>query len=464
MPAPIASLKTSLNAMREVITEGDRLYHQYIPEIVDDSDLGKYGAAVNQYTSTQNAFMDVLMNRLVYTVIVQKDYANPLSSLQGDALPLGYAGQEIYTNPAIGRQFNDEDYMGLLKKYEADVKVQYFNVNKELQYPVSVGRDRLEQAFVSWENLNSFVGSIVDSLYKGLYIDKFRYTKGLVAAAYKSNQVQVQVINQPTTEATAKEMVKAIRGRYFAFTMPSSENNAWAQVGGAGRPITTWANPEDIVLLVRGDIRAELDVDVLSVSFNMNKTDLLGKILTVDNFNVYDRDTGELVYDGSDIIAIMADKSWFKIRDQKIQLDQFYNANNMVWNYYLQAFMMYQYSFFANAVVFATKAPEVATQSLSFAPGTDLTVVQGGTSNGTVTVNPPESTDEVTYTVTGTGVTITPNASNDRQFTISATAGAATGQRTLTVKAGAVTITQPITVTAVAAQSAEVKSDEPKDA
>ena len=52
-----------------------------------------------------------------------------------DRIPLGYAGQEIYINPAKGRQYDVNDFAGLLVKYEADVKVQYTSVNMDLQYP-----------------------------------------------------------------------------------------------------------------------------------------------------------------------------------------------------------------------------------------------------------------------------------------------------------------------------------------
>ena len=42
-------------------------------------------------------------------------------------MPLGYAGQEIYVNPAKGRQYNPEDFAGILQKYEADVKGSIFS-------------------------------------------------------------------------------------------------------------------------------------------------------------------------------------------------------------------------------------------------------------------------------------------------------------------------------------------------
>ena len=39
-------------------------------------------------------------------------------------------------------------------------------------------------------------------------------------------------------------------------------------------------------------------------------------------------------------------------------LDEFYNANNRTWQYYLNLTKMYGYSLFANGVILATALPE----------------------------------------------------------------------------------------------------------
>lgn len=438
-------LVTALNAMREAVMENDHLHHQYIPVIERDSDFQAYGAAVNTYTSTQNAFMSQLMNRIVSTAILRKNFNNPLSDLEGEAIPMGYAGQEIYTNPATPTQFNDDDFLGLLQKYEADTKVQYFHVNKENQYNVTVGRNRLEQAFVSYPVFIQFVEDLVDSLYKGLYIDKYDYTKALVAAAYAQNMAQIEVVTPVTDASSAQAFVRGARDNFFKLTVPSSNNNAWAKVGGSGRPIVTWTDPEEIVFLVRSDVRSALDVDVLAVSFNMDKSSLLGKIYTVENFDIVDRKSGTKIFDGSNILGIMCDRRWFRIKDQRIQLDEFYNGKNMTWNYFLQAFMMYQFSLFANALIFATATPTITANSLTFSPAA-ISVPQGGTSIVNLQSDPITATSERTITVTGTGVTLN-RMGDTSMYQVNATEEATTGSRTATAKQDSATATLAITVT-----------------
>ena len=69
-------------------------------------------------------------------------------------------------------------------------------------------------------------------------------------------------------------------------------------------------NGNDIVLLIRNDIQSEY-VEVMAKAFNIPSTELLEKIIPVDNFNDYNRNN-ELVYDGSKILGIMYDKSWLR--------------------------------------------------------------------------------------------------------------------------------------------------------
>lgn len=434
-------LKTSLNAIREISSE---IYHQYVPIIDDDTDIGTFGAPILNTPVVMNEFISSLVNRIVYTQFERKYFRNPLQVLEGDRIPLGYASQEIFVNPAKGRKFNVDDFAGLLVKYEADVKVQYTAVNMDLQYPVTVSRHKLKQAFVSWDALDGFIGELSNSLYNGAYIDEYQFTKELVSGAYKSNQAQIELISAPSTEALAKTFITKARELFLNFQTPSSSFNAWAKVGGYGKPIKTWANPEDIVFLVRNDVRSFVDVNVLASAFNIDKTELLGNILTVDNFDQYD-DEGTKIFDGSAIVGMIADKSWFKIKRQDMFLDEFYNANNRTWQYYLNLTKMYNYSLFANGVIFATSAPTVNATTIEVDKD-EVEVEAGATAKVTVKTTPFQANQSITVSssaeavatasITGKVITITGVASGQN----------ADGTATITVTCGNLTDTISVTV------------------
>lgn len=428
-------LRTSLNSIRETSIQNNTLYHRYVPEILPTSDIGSFASPILDNPNVMNEFMNVLVQRIVYTQVDIKLFNNPLRVLEGDRIPLGSIGQEIFINPAKGRKFNVDDFAGLLAKYEADVKVQYHHLNSDLQYCVTITRAKLKDAFVSWSTLENFIDGLTQSLYNGAYIDQYNMTKGLVSSAYASNQVRVEVISAPSSEANAKAFITKAREYFLNMQTPSSRFNAWRQVGGYGRDILTWSNPEDIVFLLRNDIASYIDVNVLASAFNIDKSVLMGNIIYVNDFDEYDNQ-GTKIFDGSAIVGMIADKSWFRIKEQETTMDEFYNANNRTWQYYLNVVRMYSYSLFSNAVVFATSAPQVTITSMS--PSTEEITVEAG-ETGTVEIiteplpaNYPtisvasSDSDVATATISGKTVTVTgvaPDTSADGEATITVTAG-----------------------------------------
>lgn len=421
-------LKNSLNAIREISSE---IYHQYVPIIEDDTSISQFSTPIIENKVIQNEFISSLIQRIVYTQFEMKYFRNPLQVLEGDQIPLGYEGQEIFVNPAKGRKFNADDFAGLLAKYEADVKVQYMALNMDVQYPVTILRQSLKKAFVSWTDLETFIDQLSNSLYNGAYIDEYRFTKNIISSAYKDNKAIIEKIEAPTTEELAKEFVTRARTLFLNFQSPSSNYNAWNKMGGYGRPIVTFTNPEDIIFIIKNDLRAYMDVNVLASAFNMDKTELLGNIITVDNFDIYD-DEGNRIFDGSNIVGLIADKRWFRIKRQDMFLDTFYNPNNRTWQYYLNLIKMYNFSLFANGVIFATSLPSgVAVTDVTLS---DLNVTDGENIKQ-VTITPANTTDEVTVSVDNTNTSNVTATLKDRTLNVNIT-GSVTSPLKLTFNAG----------------------------
>ena len=223
---------------------------------------------------------------------------------------------------------------------------------------------------------------------------------------------------------------------------PTPNFNAWRQVGGYGRDILTWSNPEDIVFLVRNDIGAYLDVNVLAQTFNIDRSVLLGNIIYVNDFNEYDNE-GKLIFDGSNIVGMIADKSWFRIKEQETTMDEFYNANNRTWQYYLNVVRMYSYSLFANAVVFATALPSVPVTEMKFEE-TAPKVTVGNKIFLKLATTPAQTTSEITFT-SGTTENATVRKVDNKTVEVT---GVKAGTSVITAKSGNVTGTVTVTVEA----------------
>lgn len=434
-------LATALNVLRQ---DASSAFQEVVPIVDENTSIEAYSAPLLNTPKFMNEFVDVLVQRIVYTQLVDnKVFNNPLKVLEGDKIPLGYLGQEIFINPAQGRDYDMNDFAGALRKYESDTKVQYMYINFDKQYPVTIIRQELKQAFVSWDALDNYISGITNSLYNGYYIDEYKNTKGLVTNAYRSNAVQIEVVDGLTDEQKAKKFVEKARTLFLNFQTPSSKYNAWSKVGGYGREIVTFTEPENIVFLLRNEIRSNLDVNILANAFNMDKTTLLGNILPVDNFDIVDKD-GQVIYDGSHILGIIADKSWFRIKEQDIFMDDFRNANNRSVNYYLNVIKMFNYSFFANAVVFATETPTVPITALDFKAPDGIEIEGVGTEKEiTLEVTPPNATTDVTFASANTQKLTVEKISNTRCKVTSV----ATGNTKITATSGNVSAEVNITIT-----------------
>lgn len=437
---PSSGLQTALNKMREMSVQSNSIYHQFVPVVTDSTSIGEFGAPIldSQNLNVLNDFVS-LLKKVVYTSVYTKTFNNPLTSLEGDNMPLGQFIEDAYVNASKPRGFNSNDFIGLLQKYEAEVAVQYFSVNSDLQYCVTLTREKIRNAFTSWNSLEAMISGYINSLYNGAYITRYNQAKGLVTAAYKGNNVQYQVISDVTDEQTAKSMIRQLRAAFSKMQIPSTKFNAWEKVKGNRMSLKTWSDPNDIIVMISADIEALVDVEVLASAFNMSKTDFIGRVIVVDDFNQYN-DDGTVAVDGSAIKALIADKSWFKIKTQDFAMDEFYNANNRTWQYYLNDVRMVNYSLFANAIAFVTSAPTVAATNLTIEAST-ATVTAGKQVKLPYVITPANATSTITATSSASGKATA--SISGRDVVIS---GVDAGSATITVTANGHSDTIAVTV------------------
>ena len=401
---PSEGLQTALNQIREELVADNKVYQEQIPLVEHYTSSQVYGQSLLALPSDlRNKFIQSLVNRIAYTKFQMDYFENPLRELANDELPLGAIGQDIYVNPAHARIYNIDDFAGLLAKYEADVKVEYNELNYDVQYPVTIIRKELEKAFTTWGDFESFLMGISQSLYNGAYIDDYNYTRKLITNAYLNNNVQMETFtfSNPAapTEAELKGLIAKLRELYLNFQAPSTEYNAWGKVGGYGKKIVSWSNSRDIVVFLSNKLASVIDVNVLASAFNIDKSDLLGRVYYVPDFDQKDED-GNVVVDGSSIYAFICDRRWFKIRDKAMFMDEFYNANNRSWQQYLNVIKSFNYSLFANAKMLVSAIPSIEAATIT---GTDQEVAVGANVTATIVTTPFNATETINFTSSDAG-------------------------------------------------------------
>lgn len=422
----------TFNFIRNNSTEA---FVQTVPSATDDNIQTIANILFNDaYQPMLNEFVTNLINRIALTIVRNKSYSNPLSIFKKGSIPLGTDIQDIFTNPAIAEkyEFSNTAMAKLLTITDPDTHVAYYRRNRQDLYTKTISREGLQGAFVSWEKFEDFITSITTSLYSGNYIDEFEYTKDLVNGAYVNNKVIVEQVTEPTDESSSKAFLKKVRALYKKLSFPSTKYNAYSKFSGANGLIKTWTDPDRVVLIIKADVMAEVDVDALASAFNLDKANFLGRVIEVDEF------------DSPEIIGVICDESWLQIYDNVFRFDEFYNARVMAWNEYLHAWGTYAICPFANAVVLATKEPTPAT-AVAFSTSTVELNLNDSPAYETlaITVTPTNSTDNIDFTsskpevftvtkVDNTHVTLTPMSAGTGTVTATASSGQK-GTATVTV-------------------------------
>ena len=393
-------------------------YQSRIPQATREN-LQSVGTAILEYTPMTNIFLESLINRIGRTYVISKMAKNPMEQLKKGKVPLGSDIQEIFINIAKGQPFNPNS-TDLLKNAPPDVKACYYRENSKLKYKVTISYEILQSAFVTWASFDSFVAGILRSLTSGAKQDEFLLMKNMVNRAIDNGMVHTLKITNPTTEATGKAFIKAVKDKISEFKYMGTANNkyydyATAQGGKDITPVSTMTDPEDMVIVLKESVVNSVGVDVLASAFNLDKLALNARLITVDKFD-----------DDGKIAGILCDAGFFQVWDKFETMESFRNPDTLVTHYYLHRSQLFAISPFANAVCFVTD--DVAPTKIK---AENITVVKDATAQITLSFEP--NTEAIDKTVTYlSGDTHVATVSDSGVVT-----GVSAGTTTITITSGA---------------------------
>lgn len=375
------------------LKEGDTLPNGARATAADSlASLRGIGEVVMTYQPLQNAFLSALVNRIGRVIITSRLYENPWAGFKKGLLEYGETIEEIFVNLAKPYQYDPvkaEDRV--FKRRIPDVRAAFHSMNYQKFYPTTVSNDQLRQAFLSWQGITDLIGKIIEQVYTGANYDEFLVMKYMIARAAldgKIHPVNVPAVTADNARAVTTSMVA--QAKKLAYM--SSEYNY------AG--VKTYTDPRFLYMILTSDVESVFDVEVLALSFNMNKAELIGRQIGVDGFGTFDTDRlAEIFADDpytdytpftsaqltqlSTIQGLMVDESWFMIFDNYSNMTEIYNPEGLYWNYFYHVWKTFSISPFSNALLFTTV--ESSVTGVNITPATP-TVAKGTTQPFTATV------------------------------------------------------------------------------
>lgn len=422
-----------------VIKEGDTLPNGRIATKNDSlMSLRGVGDIMMQYQPLQNSFLSAIVNRIGRVIITSRLYENPWAGFKKGMLEYGETIEEIFVNLAKPYQFDPVSAeSNVFKRRLPDVKATFHSMNYQKFYPTTVSNDQLKQAFLSWQGITDLIGKIIEQVYTGANYDEFLVMKYLIAkVALQGNiyPVSIPPVTAENARAVTTQMVTYAKNLSY---MSSTYNQAG---------VKTYTDPNSLYMVLTTDISSIFDVEVLALSFNMSKAELLGRQVGVDGFGTFDDERlSEIFADDpyttytpfteeeknalKSIKGLMVDESWFMIFDNYYNMTEIYNPEGLYWNYFYHVWKTFSVSPFSNAVLFTEQTPAVSSVSVS--PDTATTnkgqsaqftadVVSTGFASKNVKWS-VSGTSETVSTISETGLLTIPAEETNTTLTVTAT-------------------------------------------
>ena len=365
---------TSVDILNAIRNNASADYRNYIPQ-ADDSlaSVRSIGNILMNYPALQNEFLNALVNRIGRVLVTSKMYDNPWNMFKRGMLEFGETIEEVFVEIAKPFEYDPETAESEVFKREIpDVRAAFHILNYQKFYKVTVQRDQLRQAFLTWDGVTDLITKIINSMYAGANYDEFLVMKYLVAVNILKGRLKAVQISDPSNVTNMKSVVGAIKSVSNGMEFMTTEYN---QAG-----VHTYTDKRDQYIILTSDFDAVMDVEVLASAFNMDKADFMGRRVLVDSFASLDNDRLALLFKDDEnyvpltqdeldalatIPAVLVDRDWFMILDNLLEFTDQYNGQGLYWNYWLHVWKTLSVSPFANSAVFVPGVPSVTSVTVS---------------------------------------------------------------------------------------------------
>ena len=343
---------------------------------INNPAISSYASCIEQLFAPMNNDMFNefcgLLNGITATYVDIKRFENPLAVLKKTEREwrFGFSERHLAVHFLKGHtpKFDDET---LLKVERPEFEEWFYSLNYENRYEFSWSKYEIAQAFASdGYGYDDLLSATITQMLSSAAYDEMNVMLQTFAEADKrmNGLYRYNLSAMPTTEATAKELLKGIRTVAGKMRFPSQLYNHL--------PVPVHTDGSRLCLFVTPEVMASIDVDALSAVFQLPKADpeeVLYRIIEVPEFPI------------PNAAAILADEDFIFWRDYMTGMEPpFYNPGNRTMKYYYYASAAVGCNPAAPVCVFTTEAattiPTIteSVTGIEFSPDSG-NIEQGGT-------------------------------------------------------------------------------------
>lgn len=335
----MADVKTmnNINILNAVRNRMSVDYRSRVPEATQGNINTIYDTILDPYNPmARDELVPALVELIASQSISTESFRNPLRFLNSNAMPYGNGEQEIFVNMATGTPHNPKITIEEATDiYDSYIMALYHKINFNNDYRVTIYFEDLRTAFLDNYGLRNLISAKVESIVSGCNMDEFVTAKELISAAYAAGCVYPVHVPAVTDKASAEAALVEIQNYIDASKIPNPNFN----YAGA----TSAAKDDTLLLFTDTRTHAQFNVYSYSGAYNLEMMIPKAQQIVVDNFN-----------DSEDIVAVLVDKRFFKIREQyRLMVRDAVNAG-LRWNETYTVKEMFSYSLFYPIFVFTS--------------------------------------------------------------------------------------------------------------
>lgn len=286
---------------------------------------------------TKNEFLGTLVEKIGRQSYSSRAYLNPLAKFKKGFIENANEIEEIYVARIQGTA---QDFEGTdtLKRKKPSITTQYHKQNYGKCYTATLTDQQVRRAFTSDGGVRRIADEILSQLQTGYEYDEYIAMRDNFTDLIAETPCKVNV-NPVVDNESAKAFVKQVKKHISDMKFRSNRYSL----------VERHCKTEDLVLVLRTGLLAEIDVELLATAFNVDKTELSTMVVEVDDFPGH-----------ANVIGMLVEKDALMVFDTLYNMEPQRNAKGMFTNHHLNVEKIISTSNMFNVAVYQTTPGKVA--------------------------------------------------------------------------------------------------------
>lgn len=319
-------------------------------------------------TTSKDLLSEKILVKTVKQVVDSEVWDGLFGVFQRNELGVGFQWEEIETANLTSIEFDKTGAEALTRK-NMDFKSLYHKINRRRTFQATISDAQVKMACLNESNMASISSAISAEMLNSSAIEDYDAVKDLMKDILNEKKVMTLVDLNDTGE-NMDAFIKAVQVIATNMTIPSTHYN----YSGFKK---AFSRKDNLVLVVDSATKARLNVDSLASAFNIDKKELVGNIIVVDEMPSIEY-TSEKAKKGVEITigdgqtittykpvatgddatvtgkvkALLVDKRAIIVDPVEREMTEQYNAKGRFTNLYYHVTDVLSYSTLKNAVAF----------------------------------------------------------------------------------------------------------------